>query len=51
MVIDTELIFWIVAGVIGLIVAICVFKTPSNTVEITWGKRRDWAREEKRWGR
>lgn len=48
---DYELIWWLCVGTIGLIFLIGMCITPSDHIDITWGKERDWAREERKWGR
>lgn len=48
---NAEFIFWIIAGIIGIGVLIAVARTPSDTIDITWGQRRDWERREREWGR
>ena len=48
---DYELIFWLVVGTISLVLLIGAWLAPSDHIDITWGKERDWAREERKWGR
>lgn len=48
---DYELIWWLCVGAIGLVLLIGMCVTPSDHIDITWGKKRDWAREERKWGR
>jgi hypothetical protein len=43
-----ELIFYLIAGVIGLVFFLRILATDGD-VEMTWGKRRDLARAEKGW--
>ena len=43
-----EVIFWIVFAVVSLVIlAFCVGE-PDDTIEMTWGKKRDIARAERR---
>lgn len=44
-----ELIFWILAIIVGVPLIIHSLPTPSDSMDITWGQRRDWARREKEW--
>ena len=46
---DYEVIFWIVLAVIGLAFLIFAMTRPSDRIDITWGERRDWEREERKW--
>lgn len=46
---DYEVIFWIVLAVIGLAFLIFAMTRPDDHIEITWGKLRDWEREERKW--
>ena len=46
---DYELIWWLVVG--GLCAVFMLgalfFRPLDNTIDITWGKERDWARRER----
>lgn len=44
-----ELIFWILAIIVGVPLIVRGMATPSDSMDITWGQRRDWARREKEW--
>lgn len=44
-----ELIFWILAIIVGVPLIIHSLPTSSDSMDITWGQRRDWARREKEW--
>jgi hypothetical protein len=44
-----EMIFYYICGGIALIIFIKMMCSKSDTVEITWGQRRDWERREKEW--
>ena len=46
---DYELIFWLALGAVSLVILIGAACAKSNTIDITWGKERDWAREERKW--
>ena len=46
---DYELIFWIAVGAISLFFLIGAAFAHDETIDITWGKERDWAREERKW--
>jgi hypothetical protein len=46
---NAEIIFYAVFAVIGLIFLIGAMFTKSDTIDITWGQRRDWERREKEW--
>ena len=46
---DYEVIFWIILAVIGLAFLIFAVTRPDDRIDITWGKRRDWEREERKW--
>lgn len=46
---NAEIIFYIVLGIISLGVIIKSALTPNDTIDITWGQRRDWERREKEW--
>lgn len=48
---NAEIIFYCVMAVIGIIFLIKAMCTPSDCIEITWGQRRDWERNEKRWSK
>lgn len=48
---NAELIFYAVLGVIGLIFLICAMRTKDDTIEMTWTKKRDIERAEKRWNK
>ena len=48
---NAELIFYAVLGVIGLIFLICAMCTKDDTIEMTWTKKRDIARAERRWSK
>ena len=48
---DWELIFWIVLGIIALAVIIRAMCEPDDSIDITWGHRRDWERWEKEWNK
>lgn len=44
-----ELIFWILAIIVGVPLIVRGMATLSDSMDITWGQRRDWARREKEW--
>jgi len=44
-----ELIFWILAIIVGVPLIVRGMATPCDSMDITWGQRRDWARREKEW--
>lgn len=46
-----ELIFWIVLGVISVIGLLVLASMGCDDVNITWGKRRDWERAERKWNK
>lgn len=46
-----ELICWIILGVASIITLLSIAKSSGDDVEITWGKRRDWERAERKWGK
>lgn len=48
---DYELIWWLVIGGISAILLFGAFicRPSDDTIDITWGKERDWAREERKW--
>ena len=44
-----ELIFWIFSIIAVLALITLSGREPIDTMDITWGQRRDWARREKEW--
>lgn len=44
-----ELIFWILAIIVGVPLIVHNLPTAGDYMDITWGQRRDWARREKEW--
>ena len=46
---NAEIIFWVFALIAVVIVLICLACRTSDSMEITWGQRRDWARREREW--
>ena len=44
---NAEMIFYCVCGGFALITFVRMVCSKSDTVEITWGQRRDWTRREK----
>jgi hypothetical protein len=46
---DYELIFWSIIGVVSFVLLIGAWLAPSDYIDITWGKERDWARQERKW--
>lgn len=46
-----ELICWIILAVVSVIALLIIAKISGSDVEITWGKRRDWERAERKWGK
>ena len=45
----SEIIFLAVLTIIGWGFILFVVTRPSDRIDITWGKRRDWEREERKW--
>ena len=48
---DYELAFWLVVGIVSLIILVGAWVVPSDNIDITPNKEREWAREERKWGR
>lgn len=48
---NAEIIFYAVFAVIGLIFLIGALFTKDDTIEMTWTKKRDIARAERRWSK
>jgi hypothetical protein len=46
---DYELIFWLALGAVSLVIVVGAACAKSDTIDMTWGKKRDWAREERKW--
>lgn len=46
---NAEIIFWVFALVAVIVVLTRLICGTSNSMEITWGQRRDWARREGEW--
>lgn len=46
---NSEIIFYAVIAVIGLVMLLVCASAKDNTIEMTWTKKRDIARVEKSW--
>lgn len=46
---DYEVIFWIILGAVSTFCLLGAWFVPSDHIDMTWGKKRDWAREERKW--
>jgi hypothetical protein len=45
---NAEIIFYAVIAVVGLVMLLVGSRMPDDTIEMTWGKKRDIARAERR---
>lgn len=45
---NAEIIFYAVITIVCLVVLLVGSNAPNNTIEMTWGKKRDIARAERR---
>ena len=46
---DWELICWFVIMVVCLVLVVPAFFVKDDSIDITWGQRRDWERWERKW--
>ena len=46
---NAEVIFYVVIAVIGLVILLACASIKDDTIEMTWTKKRDIARAEKKW--